>query len=423
MKIGIAIIHFALIFYFVYVLEKRWRVTNKKLFWSAFLVRLIAGITVGLIYTYYYSANDTWLFFEEAGQFSTSAQMDFASYLWALVDVGEKQNWPGLINHDWRTVFFIKIISPFWLLSKGNYWVCAAYFSFFAFVFSWRLHQKVIAVFPGSLLASAMAFLFLPSVIFWSSGLEKESLSLCGVYFLAILFIKLMKGERLLTIYWVGAIPVCFLVWTLKYYWVAIFFIATFAALFFRFINLRFSLSKNYLIATWGFVFLGIGILLTFTHPNFYLSRFLEVIVSNHNEFVAISSPKNLIHYYHFNESWLSVAVNSPWALFSGLFRPLIGEGQGILGLSASVENIFLFLFFISSLRNLKKSRSISNQIVLLSVISYCVVMVVFLALSTPNFGTLSRYRVGFLPFFVFLITYRNVLINWITKKMGFTLV
>jgi hypothetical protein len=34
----------------------------------------------------------------------------------------------------------------------------------------------------------------------------------------------------------------------------------------------------------------------------------------------------------------------------------------------------------------------------------YVVFLCVFLALSTPNFGTLSRYRIGFTPFLWLLL-------------------
>jgi len=45
-------------------------------------------------------------------------------------------------------------------------------------------------------------------------------------------------------------------------------------------------------------------------------------------------------------------------------------------------------------------------------------VLAVFLALSTPNFGTLSRYRVGFIPFFVFLTACGNVLLERLQRRM-----
>jgi hypothetical protein len=38
--------------------------------------------------------------------------------------------------------------------------------------------------------------------------------------------------------------------------------------------------------------------------------------------------------------------------------------------------------------------------------------------LSTPNFGTLSRYRIGFLPFIFLLIGIENPLLRWVTSKI-----
>src|SRR6478736_2670817 len=158
--------------------------------------------------------------------------------------------------------------------------------------------------------------------------------------------------------------------------------------------------------------------LLSFMHPNFYLDQFLGVIISNYNDFAELSDPKNLIHYYQLEGTLTSLLINSPWALLSGLFRPMIGEGQGLLGFAASVENFLLLILFIGALLNLKKMFTSSHKVILWAAISYCMVLCVFLALSTPNFGTLSRYRVGFLPIFVFLMAYCNPIVNWISKKI-----
>src|SRR5882672_7888472 len=65
LKIGLAILHVALIFYCVFSFGRRWNVASSGLFWGAFLFRLAAGIILGVVYTYYYTAGDTWLFFED----------------------------------------------------------------------------------------------------------------------------------------------------------------------------------------------------------------------------------------------------------------------------------------------------------------------------------------------------------------------
>jgi hypothetical protein len=53
----------------------------------------------------------------------------------------------------------------------------------------------------------------------------------------------------------------------------------------------------------------------------------------------------------------------------------------------------------------------------LLPILIYCFVLCILLAISTPNFGTLSRYRIGFLPFFVFVLTYRNQVIEYLKES------
>lgn len=198
MKIGLIILNFTLIFYCVFSLGKKWNVLFSKLFWGSFLFRLLAGVSLGLIYRYYYSAGDTWLFFEDAKVFSGLARTDFFSYLKALGDFSENQSLLNkLVNQDLRSIFFIKIISVACLLSLDNYWVCAGYFSLIAFISSWAIHRKIISIIPDSSDASIVAFLFFPSVIFWSSGLEKESITMSGIYFLSIGFLSLMSLRRL----------------------------------------------------------------------------------------------------------------------------------------------------------------------------------------------------------------------------------
>jgi hypothetical protein len=164
-------------------------------------------------------------------------------------------------------------------------------------------------------------------------------------------------------------------------------------------------------------LFIGISLILSFAHPNFHLSRILEVVVTNHNDFVKISHGNNLIHFNRLEPTWMSMIINSPWAMISGLFRPFPGEGQGVLEFAASVENLFLLLLVVSAVIKFRKMFVPPWPVIALAALSYCVVLCVFLALSSPNLGTLSRYRIGFLPFFVFLVSYRNPWVHWIFSR------
>ena len=117
---------------------------------------------------------------------------------------------------------------------------------------------------------------------------------------------------------------------------------------------------------TWFAIFGFFCLAASFTHPNFYLSGFLDVIHSNHDEFVAISKPDNLIHFPRPVEGWVDVVFNAPWALFSGLFRPLPFEpvtctvGRQVCGLFSRESSDRIVSKFIVGFGEAWNPRSIS---------------------------------------------------------------
>lgn len=409
-------IHVALILSLAFAMAKHWRATHHPLFWLSLAFHLMAGIGVGLIYTYYYSANDTWFLFEDAKTLSRLARQDLISYCRALVDFSDAMT-TDLIAQDFRSVVFIKILSFFSLVTGDNYWLSTAYFSLLSFAASWFLFRRITRNFEQSEVAAVLSFLIFPSVVFWSSGIEKETLTLSAIYFLAGLFLQIKFNQKVLWFHWAIAVVATFVLWALKYYWAGVFFIAVIAAVLVNLLAKQ-ATVKRFLTVSYIACFLLIGIGISFLHPNFYLHRFLEVVVANHDAFEALSSDKTLIHFYQLNPTLGSMIVNAPWALVSGIFRPFIGEGQGALGLAASIENFLILVLTISAAWNYRALLRERVSILFLATASYCVVLCVFLALSTPNLGTLSRYRVGFLPFLIFLLAYRNPLVDFIRRRL-----
>ncbi|HYG19779.1 MAG TPA: hypothetical protein VD816_12665, partial [Ohtaekwangia sp.] len=150
-------------------------------------------------------------------------------------------------------------------------------------------------------------------------------------------------------------------------------------------------------------------------HPNFYPERFLEVIVSNYESFIEISDPGDAIVYENLQPDAGHILWHTPKALLSGLFRPLLWESQNGLQLVIAMENTVLLICFIAAMASWKYVFRSTYRVLIFSAIVYIFLLCVFLALSTPNFGTLVRYRVGFLPFFILLILIKNPL----TRRLG----
>jgi hypothetical protein len=387
----------------------------RKIFWPALILKLLAGISLGLVYKFYYSANDTFLFFNDAVILTSYARhnlMGYFDFLWSSNVVSPF--FDQLITSEPRSLFFIKILSIINLVTFDNYWLSSLWFSFFSFIGSWFLFVRLNDFGKDLFWPSAFSLLLFPSCLFWGSGIIKESLALGSLFFILGLFLLVFQKGKVKILNWAGILMCSYVLWYLKYYWAVLLFPTLLTSIGVAFFIFPVFGIKRYWqqIAIWTFVFLTVCLCATFIHPNFYLERILGVIVDNYNAFLTISGDTGVIHFYNLTAEWTSILLNSPWALISGLFRPTLFEANSSLQILSSVENLFLIIFFLSSLKNLKQVSGSPYRILIYSAAVYIVLLCIFLSLSTPNFGTLSRYRVGFLPLFVFLISYRNPLLS-----------
>ncbi len=390
----------------VWYLCQKLRPSSFALFASALFVRLAAAIVLGILYRNYYSAGDTWSFFNDAVRVSRFIGQDFLSFLHFLWDEDAVPQLTSQLGSADRSLVLVKILTPFVILTDANYWLVAIWFGLISFVAAWWLFATIDKCFPNQAFAAGISILFFPSVVFWSSGLVKENLALAGLYIVLATVLRWFNANKPRVLEWAVAAFCFYAAWRLKYYWAALFgvvLLTTVGTLWFaKKTKVRFGI-------TWIFIFITLTLLTTLLHPNFYLHRILSVIVENNQQFTALSAAGESIHFPDLRASWQSMILNTPNALFSGLFRPFVWEAHGLTAVAAAIENSILLILVLTSFTSFKKN----NAQFWIPLLVYSVVLCVFLALSSPNFGTLSRYRVGFLPFFVFLVTAQH---PWLLK-------
>ncbi len=410
-----AIINIGFLFFVAYRIWSGDKSPMKNIFWPALSVKLVAGICLGLLYRYYYNGGDTFTYFEEGTKLTALARSDVFLYVRFLWSGDESFDaWNSLISLQPRALFMIKVVSVVNLFSHDNYWISSLYLSFICFTSAWYLVTTIERFKPSLRYAAVFGFLFFPSFVFWSSGLIKESLAIAALFLLVNVFLKVWMKETIRPVQWVLISVSLWMLWMLKYYYLAVFLPIVTTSLIFRFLfYTRFtSTPLTYRVLIWCTIFIIPLVIVATIHPNFYPNRFLDVIVANYYDFHIISEADDLIYYDGFQSSVGSILKNAPWALFSGLFRPFPWEAGTALKLLISIENMLLMVLSVTALVNVTKVLRSPNRLLLFSAALYVVVLCVFLALSTPNFGTLARYRVGFLPFFILLISIDNPLLN-----------
>lgn len=405
------VLFLGLVCFYIY---RRSKSVLRSWYWPSLLLHILCGLAIGALYLYHYKVGDTLIFFTEGIKLTDLAKNNltlYLNFLWtseaptAFVD--------SLYYKDDRALFMVKLTSVVNILSFNNYWISSLYFSLLCFFSSWKLSNTLMHYYPASKAAIVFSFLMLPSVVFWSSGIVKESVALATLLYVVHVFL-LFYHESKITWYRIIILLIStWLLYTLKYYYVAVLMPVLITALIHQQLNKRIAAHSFGLHLTlWIFIFLAISLSATLIHPNFLPSQFLGVLYNNYRDFISFSNPEDVMLFSSLQETWSSVILLSPWAFFSGIFRPFIWESTNIFQFVASLENLLLLFLTLSTIPSLRFLAKHPHRMLILACLVYCFVLSTFLTLSTPNFGTLIRYRVGFLPFFVFLITASNPIFN-----------
>ncbi len=295
----------------------------------------------------------------------------------------------------------------FYLIGPSKYATCIA-FAMLSLCGKLAMYRAFRAnVDPTLRWPVAIATLFVPSFVFWSSGLIKEAVAVAG--FGWILYgVHLWIGEGRAVPGWVlmglGAIPIMlikpYIMFPLVlavgswYYWAR-------------------SLRRGRLrIRPAAFAIasaLGVGgiVLLGQQFPEYAADTFSIHTYELQQVGRGLRAGSNYALGAEIPTTLGAQLVYAPVALLTSLFRPVIFEARGLLMLANALETTVLTVLFARILltRNL---GAIRRQIMDDPFLVFCIVFVVSfgiaVGLASTNLGTLSRYRSPILPFFALLL-------------------
>jgi hypothetical protein len=374
---------------------------DDKLAVAALLFKVIAGISLGLIYKFYYEGGDTFQYFKDAGVLANymieRPSGTFAIFL-HTADIPEIAGQIAYSDQP-RALFFTRIITVFYLITGGNYWLISIFLSVISFFGAYILVKELSRNYAGLSIPAKISFYFLPSFVFWTSGLLKESVAVSALLVLVAMCLKMKRQHKFLNIYyWIALAFAGFILWELKYFYAALTFPVLFSLLIFEYINGLRKLPAYYLLF---FFIVGIAVV-SQLHYNLSFTHIADVVYQNYRLGVD-NSDSAVLRYLNFDGSVKSYVMNLPLAMIFGLFRPVVFESANIMQLLVGLENTVVLVLFLMALWKSRKSIRVPGHHALAALI-YVISLDVFLAFSTPNFGTLSRYKVGFWPFFVLFV-------------------
>ena len=419
LKILAYIFNLTLLGYITYLIYNKVKTYQLgRYFIPGLIIKVAAGIAVGLVYKYYYISGDTYAFYEEAVRLVNIAYRHPVDYVKILLvnEIPDQFAELLVMKFQPRAFFTAKLASIVNLITYNNYWLTGIYFSYFSYLGMWYLANMLASKFEDTKFYSAIAFLFFPSVLFWSSGVTKESLVMgCLCFIVGFSIPYLIISQK---ISYPRIILMALFLWILlklKYYYVCVLIPVMAANFIVAFLRLNFKfVQKNYYthFGSWLLVFTLILLFASTIHPNLRAENFLQSVVTTHNQIYELSSPEDLIAYNKLDPTVSSILINLPKALYSGLFRPSLLDARTIFQYWVGFENLVLLILTIGALFRIFRNREFPHRILIFSMVVYICILAAFMALSSPNFGTLVRYKIAFLPFFIYLIILNNPMVD-----------
>ena len=306
----------------------------------------------------------------------------------------------------------IRLDAVFSFLTFGRYAPINLLFAAIGFSGLWKLFLFFYDQYPKMHKQFAICILFFPTVVFWSSGLLKDTLCIAALGWITYSLYEIMYFRRSILKNLIILIFFTYLLVIIKVYIILAY--LPFLILFIILKNIK-DVKNNFLkwliapalIVLSIFVFskvmssfdteLGGYAVDEVTTSISYLNTGLSQKTGQEDA----SSNFNLGT--EFEPSFFGLLKIAPYAIGATFFRPFIWEASKITQMLAAVESLVLMFFTLYILIKtgpLQFIRWVLTDPLIMYCFLFAIVFGLFVGASTVNFGTLVRYKIPSLPFY-----------------------
>ncbi|WP_456460929.1 hypothetical protein [Reichenbachiella sp.] len=401
-------------------------VTNKETkpyFIPGLMAKFVGAIALGLTYQFYYGGGDTFTFHTHGSRWIWQAFMDepFTGIQLFLQQPGDFNGETFAYSskiwmfRDAASWFVIKIAAFFDLFTFSTYSATALFFASFAFSGHWILFHLFQRLYPNKTGYLALTCLFVPSVIFWGSGILKDSVTLAALCWMTYALFQIAIWRKNIVLCFFLLLFFGWIVYSIKIYILLCFLVTASLFLYKRYVlliktpTLRLFLTP-FILA----LFIGVG-------------YFMMQKISEGDSKYALENigQTAMITAYDIRYGWGArhgdnsgytlgeldgsignLVALAPQGVVVTLFRPWLWEVRNPLMLLAALESLSLLLLTSLALIKLKWRNfwSIINKPPVLFCLTFALFFAFAVGVSTYNFGTLMRYKIPVMPFYLIVI-------------------
>lgn len=385
---------------------------ERRLAMAAFGLHVVGSFTEWAIIEFYYGINDAHNYRESGIQLAKLMSLDSERAVSELVNLflHRETHLPfevfgdGLSNGSGTMSalagIFIYFLGPSILTMN----LLTSWIAWFGQVCLYRVARDELP--EGDRTAALVGFLFVPSVIFWGSAFCKEAFVLGFLGVVTLSAYRVWRNRKVM--YLIGMIVGAVGVAMIKPYTLFAYVVGVGAFIYahraWRTGPIRIRISSLLLASAISLG--GVAVMGSF-FPEFGAGKVAETIAANQEGWGSIEGGSN-VEIGSGEAKTISQQLQfAPLALVNALFRPAIFEARNGPMLGAAFETTLVALGVLSLLRS--KVRRIARESVMRSPflvfsVVFATIFAVAVGLGTSNLGSLSRYRVPMMPFYVTIV-------------------
>jgi len=387
---------------------------NRRYFLPALTVKIFGALALGFIYQFYYGGGDTFNYHAHGSRHVWNAFMDSPEAGLKLL-FGDKiqtgiYQYSSKISYynDPQSFFIVRVASLFDLITFSSYTGTAVLFSLLSFVGAWAFFVTFYKRYPALNFQIALCSLFIPSVIFWGSGILKDTVVMAALglatYSIDTIFIQRRWQWSLLFL----LIFSIFIIFKIKLFilqafipaalcWVFYRQIVSTTSMMVRILTFPLIICLSMLLGYWSVVKIGEG------DAKYSIDKIAKTASITAYD-IGFYTGRDAGSGYSLGEldgTFGSMIQKAPQAVNVTLFRPYLWEVKNPLMLIFSLESFLLLVLFIYLLFSIRSHIfSAFNNPDILFMIVYSIILAFAVGITSYNFGTLARYKIPLMPYF-----------------------
>lgn len=414
----IAIVLIFIAFFQAYVIQNKHTELYYRFYSKALLTKMLAAFIYCMLSLTIYGG-DSYDYFTGMNTLNRVFN-DNPNHYFDLMLHGNKPEFISYFNqytlhierHMWvdpKSFFVIRFLSPFALLGFGSYLITTMFISWISFLFLWKMFATFARLYPEIDLKIAIAILFMPSVLFWGSGILKDSIIMATVAIFTSSFFKMAINGRFSISSIFGIVLASWLMISIKAYvfvalipgaaiWFAHGRILRIKSRFFRYAIYPFMLTfflvvGIYVLSSLGSSLGDYGSVDKMVEKAKLTQEDLKRGEQYGNNYYDIGTIEN---------TPAGLAKLMPQSVIAGLYRPFLWEARNPFIALSGLENLYTLILTLTILyrtRIYKVFSFVGKDAVLIFSILYTIMFAFGIGLASANFGALVRYRIPGMPF------------------------